>query len=312
MSAQRSTVGRIAPSPSGRMHLGNAFSALLAWAHARSRGGSFVLRLENLDERCRPKEHAEGVLEDLTWLGIDWDDDPVIQSDRIAAYDAALDAIGEKTELYPCFCTRSDLHVASAPHASDGSILYPGTCYGLDEGEREERMQTRRHALRLHVPDETIGFVDAIQGPYAQNLAANCGDFVLRRSDGVHAYQLVCVVDDAFSGVTDIVRGSDLLSSTPRQLLLYELLDAEPPRYAHHPLLLAPDGRRLSKRDGDLEIASLRERGVSSEEIVGHVATWAGQIDAPQPMTAAELANVFDLEKVPTDDLVVSLDSLGV
>ena len=189
-------VGRIAPSPSGLMHLGNAFSALLAWAFARSENGEFVVRLENLDERCQNPAYVKGVLDDLRWLGIEWDGEPFMQTERVAAYEVALGHIADKAELYPCFCSRADLHAASAPHASDGTPLYAGTCFSMDPDERDALALERRHALRLHVPDETISFVDAIQGPYAQNLASECGDFVLRRSDGVFAYQLVCVVDD--------------------------------------------------------------------------------------------------------------------
>lgn len=290
------------------MHFGNAFSAALAWASARSEDGSFLLRLEDLDERCGNPEHAERLIHDLSWLGLDWDGAPLVQSARLEAYEAALEAIGASAELYPCFCTRADLHAASAPHASDGTPIYTGTCYGLSEAEGRIRMRERdgRAALRLHVPDEELGFVDGLQGACSQNLARECGDFVVRRSDGVYAYQLACVVDDIASGVTEVVRGSDLLASTPRQLLLYRLLGARPPRFAHHPLLLAPDGRRLSKRDADLSIASLRERGAKPEEIIGRIARLAGQIDSEQPMSARELAGIFDWAKVPHEDVVVA------
>lgn len=292
------------------MHLGNAFSALLAWVQARAKDGEFVLRLENLDERCRPSEYTELLLEDLAWLGIDWDGEPIMQADRLAAYDEALDRIMAAAEVYPCFCTRADLHVASAPHASDGSVLYPGTCSHLEPAERAVRASSQRHALRLHVPDMCIAFDDAIQGEYAQNLRDESGDFVLRRSDGVYAYQLVCVVDDIFSGVTDVVRGRDLLSSTPRQMYLQQLLGADAPRYAHHPLLVAPDGRRLSKRDGDLEIAALRERGVKAEDIVGYLANLAGLIERNEPMTADELRSMFDANALESENITVSPESL--
>lgn len=310
MASNQTTIGRIAPSPSGRMHLGNAFSALLAWAHARSKGGSFILRLEDLDERCRRPEHHEGLLEDLSWLGLDWDGEPSLQTDRVQAYHYALEAIEKRAEVYPCFCSRADLHVASAPHASDGSVLYQGTCRALDDAEREQRMEDHRYALRLHVPDKVVSFDDEIQGPYEQDLTSECGDFVVQRSDGVYAYQLACVVDDIHSGVTDIVRGSDLLASTPRQLYLYELLDAPMPRYAHHPMLLAPDGRRLSKRDGDLEIASLRERGFAAADIVGYLAHLAGQSAEPTPLLASELLESFDIGTVPAADVIVDSESL--
>ena len=299
-------VGRIAPSPSGLMHLGNAFSALLAWAFARSENGEFVVRLENLDERCQNPAYVKGVLDDLRWLGIEWDGEPFVQTERVAAYEVALGHIADKAELYPCFCSRADLHAASAPHASDGTPLYAGTCFSMDPDERDALALERRHALRLHVPDETISFVDAIQGPYAQNLASECGDFVLRRSDGVFAYQLVCVVDDIAQGVTQVVRGSDLLSSTPRQALLYKLLDAPVPKFVHHPLLLAPDGRRLSKRDGDSTIAGMRARGVAPEAIVGYLAYLAGQVEVGESMGAPELLDIFDASRIPREDIRVA------
>ncbi|MFR7755571.1 MAG: glutamate--tRNA ligase family protein, partial [Bacteroidales bacterium] len=188
----------------------------------------------------------------------------------------------------------------------DGTPLYAGTCFSMDPDERDALALERRHALRLHVPDETISFVDAIQGPYAQNLASECGDFVLRRSDGVFAYQLVCVVDDIAQGVTQVVRGSDLLSSTPRQVLLYKLLDAPVPKFVHHPLLLAPDGRRLSKRDGDSTIAGMRARGVVPEAIVGYLAYLAGQVEVGESMGAPELLDIFDASRIPREDIRVA------
>lgn len=303
-------VGRIAPSPSGLMHLGNAFSALLAWAFARSENGEFVVRLENLDERCQNPAYVKGVLDDLRWLGIEWDGEPFVQTERVAAYEVALGHIADKAELYPCFCSRADLHAASAPHASDGTPLYAGTCYRMDASERATLATERRFALRLHVPDETISFVDAIQGPYAQQLASECGDFVLRRSDGVFAYQLVCVVDDIASGITQVVRGRDLLPSTPRQILLYELLDAPIPKFAHHPLLLANDGRRLSKRDGDSTIAGMREHGITPQAIIGYLAHLAGQVEAGECMNASELLDIFDATRIPKDDVQVDLRCL--
>lgn len=310
MSHDEHIIGRIAPSPSGYMHLGNAFSALLAWAFARSAAGNFIVRLEDLDERCQNPVYVQALLDDLRWLGIDWDGEPLVQTTRVHAYEEALERIAGHAELYPCFCSRADLHAASAPHASDGTPLYAGTCYVMDPALRDVRAASQRHALRLHVPDEVVSFVDAIQGPYAQNLASECGDFVLRRSDGVFAYQLVCVVDDIASGVTQVVRGSDLLSSTPRQVLLYELLGAPVPQFAHHPLLLAADGRRLSKRDGDSTIASMRERGISPDTIIGYLAHLAGQVAAGERMSAGELVEVFDADRIPREDMRVDLSCL--
>lgn len=305
MGRDRRIVGRIAPSPSGLMHLGNAFSALLAWAFARSENGEFVVRLENLDERCQNPAYVKGVLDDLRWLGIEWDGEPFVQTERVAAYEVALGHIADKAELYPCFCSRADLHAASAPHASDGTPLYAGTCFSMDPDERDALALERRHALRLHVPDETISFVDAIQGPYAQNLASECGDFVLRRSDGVFAYQLVCVVDDALTGCTQVVRGDDLLSSTPRQLFLYEQLGFMPPRFFHHPMLLSPEGRRLSKRDRDLDVGQLRKHHAMPEKLVGRLAFMLGIIEQPEPCRSDELIGEFSWAKLPSHDLVV-------
>lgn len=310
MASNETTKGRIAPSPSGRMHLGNAFSALLAWAHARSQDGGFLLRLEDLDERCRKPDLVEGLVDDLRWLGVDWDEEPVVQSRDIGRYEDALERIESRALVYPCFCSRADLHAASAPHASDGTPIYAGTCLELGEDEARERAARERHALRLHVPDEVVSFVDELQGACSQHLPTECGDFVLRRSDGVFAYQLACVVDDAASGVTEIVRGRDLISSTPRQMLLYGLLDAQAPRYAHHPLLLAQDGRRLAKRDDDLAVASLRAKGASPQDVIGHVAFLAGQIEALQPMDAGELVEIFDASRIPRADVVVTADDV--
>ena len=301
--------GRFAPSPSGRMHLGNAWSALLAWLSVRSRGGVMVLRLEDLDpDRCK-RPLCDGVEADLRWLGLDWDEggsaggDAYYQSQRGAYYQAALDRLRNMDLLYPCFCTRGQLHAPNAPHRSDGEVIYPGTCRELTEREREERAKTRRPALRIRVPDREITFTDLLQGTYQENLARDCGDFILRRSDGVFAYQLAVVVDDGLMGVNQVVRGSDLLTSTPRQIFLQRLLGYSTPEYCHVPLLCAPDGRRLSKREADLTLDSLRASGVRPEEIVGRLACCAGLMDRPEPISARELIPLFDLSKLPREDI---------
>ena len=240
-------VGRFAPSPSGRMHLGNVFSALMAWLSVRSAGGTMVLRIEDLDpDRCRP-EYAEQMKDDLRWLRLDWDTEQTPQSRRTEAYRERFERLREMGLVYPCYCSRGELHAASAPHASDGNVIYAGTCRNLTEEERAGK--TRRPAWRLIVPDEEFAFHDGLQGEYRENLARECGDFIIRRSDGVYAYQLAVVTDDAEAGVTQIVRGRDLLSSTPRQIYLQRLLGLPTPEYYHVPLLVAPDGRRLSKRE---------------------------------------------------------------
>lgn len=303
--------GRFAPSPSGRMHLGNAWSALLAWLAVRSRGGVMVLRLEDLDpDRCK-RPLCDGVEEDLRWLGLDWDEggsaggEVYYQSQRGAYYQAALERLEQMDLLYPCFCTRGQLHAPNAPHRSDGEVIYPGTCRNLTAGERAERAKTRRPALRIRVPDEEISFTDLLQGEFRENLARDCGDFILRRSDGVFAYQLAVVVDDALMGVNQVVRGSDLLTSTPRQIYLQQLLGYPTPEYCHVPLLCAPDGRRLSKREADLTLAALRAAGVRPEEIVGRLACCAGLIDRPEPIQPRELIPLFDLNQLPRADIPV-------
>ena len=309
MNNTKTLRGRFAPSPSGRMHLGNAWSALLAWLSVRSRGGTMVLRLEDLDpDRCK-RPLCDGVEEDLRWLGLDWDEGgsaggpEFYQSQRSEIYRAALEQLEQQGLLYPCFCTRGQLHAPNAPHRSDGEVIYPGTCRDLSAEERTVRARTRHPAVRIRVPDEEIGFVDRLQGAYDENLVRDCGDFILRRSDGVYAYQLAVVVDDALMGVTEVTRGSDLLTSTPRQIYLQQLLCFDTPDYCHVPLLCAPDGRRLSKRESDLTLQSLRERGVRPEEIVGRLACAAGLIDRPEPISARELVPVFDVHKLPKDDI---------
>ena len=298
--------GRFAPSPSGRMHLGNLWSCLLAWLAARSAGGGMVLRLEDLDpDRCRP-EFCDQVMRDLEWLGLDWDGQPIYQSRRTQAYAAAFHALEERGLVYPCFCTRAQRLAASAPHRSDGAALYSGRCRHLAPEARAALSARRVPAWRIQVPEETVSFRDKLQGDCAQNLAAECGDFILRRSDGVYAYQLAVVVDDAFQGVTQVVRGSDLLDSTPRQLWLQEQLGLPHPEYGHVPLLLAPDGRRLAKRDHDLELGQLRAR-YTAPQLLGRLACAAGLIPEYAPVAAGELVKEFSWEKVGKKDLVLEL-----
>lgn len=302
--------GRFAPSPSGRMHLGNAFCALLAWLSCRAAGGRMVLRIEDLDpDRSRP-QYARQLLEDLLWLGLDWDEGgakggpapPYCQSRCAGLYEQALAALGRAGLLYPCFCTRAELHAAEAPHASDGQLLYSGRCRALTPAQRQALRAGRRPAIRLRVPQRTIRFTDGCQGPQHQDLAAECGDFILRRSDGVFAYQLAVVCDDGRMGVTQVVRGRDLLPSTARQLYLYDLLGLPAPRFYHIPLLLAPDGRRLSKRDGDLDLGALRRR-TTAPQLIGQLAFWAGLLPAPEPADARDLIPLFRWEKVKKEDI---------
>lgn len=292
--------GRFAPSPSGRMHLGNVFSAMLAWLSVRSQGGEMVLRIEDLDpDRCRP-EYAETLKDDLRWLGLDWDREQTPQSRRTEAYAARFRQLEDL--VYPCYCTRTELHAASAPHASDGRVLYAGTCRSLTPAQRAA--QTKRPAWRLTVPDRVYGFTDGLQGYFEENLAKECGDFIIRRADGVYAYQLAVVTDDGEGGITQVVRGMDLLDSTPRQLYLYERLGLTPPEFYHVPLLVAPDGRRLSKREKDLDLGALRQR-LEPEQVLGRLAWLAGLLPEPEPMSARALVPVFQWKKVKKTPVVL-------
>ena len=304
------TVGRFAPSPSGRIHLGNILCCLLAWLSARQKGGRVVLRIEDLDTARCPRRYAVQMIQDLRWLGLDWDEgpetggpeEPYCQSRRTALYQAALEKLESQGLVYPCFCTRAELHAASAPHREDGLAVYSGACRNLSPTEQAERAKRRSPALRLRVPSEEWAFTDGHMGPCCQRLDRDCGDFLLRRSDGMFAYQLAVVVDDDAMGITEVVRGADLLSSTPRQLYLYRLLGLTPPRFIHFPLLLAPDGRRLSKRDADAGLDRLQDR-ITAAELLGKLAQLAGFHPSGEPGTAAELLAEFSWEKVPRENI---------
>lgn len=297
-------VGRFAPSPSGRMHLGNLFAALMAWCSVRAAGGEMVLRMEDLDPQRTNAVFADWIRRDLERFGMDWDREVPCQSTRTAAYDAAFAKLEALRLVYPCYCSRSQVHAASAPHLGQSEFVYAGTCRNLTEAERAA--QTRPPAWRLRAVDEEWVVCDGVQGRYSELLSRDCGDFVIRRADGVYAYQLAVVVDDADNGVTQVVRGRDLLASTPRQQYLFSLLGKPAPEYFHVPLLLAPDGRRLSKRDGDLDLGALLER-VSPEEIIGALAFAAGLLEKKVPISAAELATIFHWRKVQHDDITLTL-----
>lgn len=296
--------GRFAPSPSGRMHLGNVMSALMAWLSAKSQGGEIVMRIEDIDPDRSRREYALQILEDFRFLGLDWDDGPYWQSERGGIYEQVLAKMRDEGMTYPCYCSRAELHATQAPHASDGVFVYSGHCRDLTEAQRKELAKTRRAATRVRVPEITVAYEDGCRGAMQQNLAAECGDFILRRSDGAFAYQLAVVIDDAMMGVTQVVRGSDLIFSTPRQIWLHRLLGYEPPQFCHVPLLLAPDGRRLSKRERDLDMGALREK-YSAEEIIGKLAWLTGVIDRPEAVSARELAQEFAWDKVKKTDIFV-------
>lgn len=297
MEYGRTPVGRFAPSPSGRMHLGNVFSALLAWLSVKKQGGKIILRIEDLDPDRSKAEYADAIKRDLEWLGLTWDEESACQSQRTMRYQAAFDTLQSMGLVYPCYCTRAELHAASAPHASDGQAIYPGTC------RTRESIPDRRPAWRLLTENRVISFCDGLRGEYSENLEKECGDFIIRRSDGVYAYQLAVVVDDGEMGVTQVVRGSDLLSSTPRQLYLYELLGFDPPEFYHVPLLVSPDGRRLSKRDGDLDLSALREV-YAAQELIGILACAAGLLDKPISVSPEQLAGQFSWAQVTKEKTV--------
>ena len=296
-------VGRFAPTPSGRMHLGNVFAAMIAWLSVKSRGGHLVLRMEDLDTQRTSGEFAETMRQDLRWLGLHWDAETPPQSQRSAVYDTYFEKLREQALLYPCYCSRAQLHNVNAPHLSDGTYVYAGTCRDLTEDQRAA--MDRKPAWRVKVPDKVWTVNDLAQGTFRQNLITDCGDFVVRRADGVYVYQLAVVVDDGEAGVTEVVRGMDLLGSAPRQMYLQELFGFPHPSYGHVPMLLAPDGRRLSKRDRDLDLGELRKR-VTAEQLLGTLAFSAGIIDRKEALSARELAGEFSWEKLKGDAIYLN------
>ena len=303
-AAVSAVVGRFAPTPSGRMHLGNVFAALIAWLSVRSQGGTLVLRMEDLDTQRTSADFAAVLRDDLKWLGLHWDEETAPQSQRTAVYDRYFEKLMDEGLLYPCYCTRSQLHSVNAPHLSDGTYVYPGTCRNLTDPPAG-----RKPAWRVIVPDKEWRFTDLVQGDYSLNLLSGCGDMVVRRADGVYVYQLAVTVDDGEAGVTEVVRGMDLLSSAPRQMYLQEKLTFPHPVYGHVPMLLAPDGRRLSKRDRDLDLGVLRQR-LKPEELIGTLAFAAHLTEKNIPISAAELASIFDWEKLRGD--AIYLDSASI
>jgi glutamyl-tRNA synthetase len=302
--------GRFAPSPTGDLHLGGARTALAAWLAARAAGGDFVVRVEDLDgPRVVPGAEAR-ILEDLAWLGLAWDEGPDVggahapyrQSERRRRYDAAAAALVASGRAFPCWCSRAEVaRAATAPHGpGDDGPRYPGSCR-----ERTAGPPGRAPSLRLRVEPGEIAFVDGVHGPQREDVAAAVGDFVIVRADGVPAYQLAVVVDDAAMGVTDVVRGDDLLGSTARQLALYRALGLTAPRFAHVPLVLGPDGARLSKRHGAIGVRALRERGVAAARVVGILAATLGLCAAGAAVPAEELVAGFAVERVRREPTVV-------
>lgn len=300
-------VGRFAPTPSGEPHAGNLLCALLSYLSAKKKGGAYLVRIEDLDVARCPRAAGEKLLATLAYLGLQGDAPPLWQSERGNVYRAKEDVLRGVAEVYPCYCTRAALHAAEAPRLRDGGVVYAGTCRKRSESERAQLEKTRKPCYRIAVPDEHICFTDGVAGVYEQNLREACGDFILRRSDGVYAYQLAVAVDDGESGVTEVVRGNDLLTSTPRQIWLMRLLGYRPPTYYHIPLVCDPVGRKLSKSEGD-GMARLCDR-MSPQQILGKLAYAAGVWPQPCPATLRELTDAFAWDNVRKDKIVWQTES---
>ena len=303
--------GRFAPSPTGLLHVGSARTALAAWLSVRSRGGAFVWRIEDLDPPRAVPGTAEAAMEDARWLGLDWDEGPevegpfapYVQSERDAHYEAALDRLAEAERLFPCRVSRSDLReIASAPHGSSGLPPYPPKLRpkSLPAGwlARIRTKEDADAAFRFRIHDETVRFEDRVQGTVEERVSETTGDFVLKRRDGLFAYQLAVVVDDLAMGITEVVRGTDLLDSTARQIQLIEALGGPVPDYAHLPLVVNAEGEKLSKRDEGLTLRSLRETGARPEAVVGALAHSLGLIDRPEPIAARDLVPHFRWDRI--------------
>ena len=296
------------------MHLGNVFCALLSWLSAKSKGGEWVLRIEDLDPQRSKKDYALQLMDDLQWLDLPWDGEPVWQSQRGEIYEEYLQHLTDMGLTYPCYCTRADIMATQAPHETDGRVVYKGTCRPSAPSPltpHRSPLTVNRSPLeattRLIVPDCTIPFTDGHYGKHDINLAEHCGDYIIRRKDGAWAYQLAVVVDDALMGVTEIVRGRDLLLSSPQQIHLRELLFPSPLTvdFFHHPLLCNSEGQRLCKRDKSMDLEYLRRTGITPQEIIGKLAYLAGLTDTTTPITPSELLPLFSWKKVPTEDIIL-------
>jgi glutamyl-tRNA synthetase len=318
----RSVAGRLAPSPTGGLHLGHARTFLIAWLAARHAGGRVILRIEDLDVSRVRSESRQGALDDLHWLGLDWDEGPgvggpsapYVQSERTPIYDEILDRLKASESVYPCTCTRSDIErAASAPHPEEEGPTYPGTCAGRCAAESIE-LGDRPFAWRFRVPAGPVGWYDLFLGRVELEPARVGGDFVVARNRFGHSYQLAVMADDDAMGVTQVIRGVDLVPSTPRQILLYRRLGRPEPRFGHVPLAVTPDGRRLAKRDGSLKLAALRDAGVDSRRLVGALIHSCGWSPQPIPMHPRDAINRFDPSRLRPEPWVVTgewLERLG-
>lgn len=302
--------GRFAPSPTGYIHLGNVWTAFLAWLQVRQQKGTLILRIEDIDEQRSKSEYTQALLEDLAWLGLDWDEGPgkggpygpYIQQERYSLYEKALQVLQEKHLLYPCYCSRARLQAIGAPHEGERR-LYDGHCFGMTEEQR--RQMEREPSWRVHVPHFSISFTDGCYGPFSDYLPRVCGDFVVRRADGLYAYQLAVAIDDGSMGITHVLRGRDLLSSTAQQIWLMKVLGYTPPSYTHVPMLIDASGNRLSKRQQGITVRSLRERGVQADAILSALALAGGLVSEKRLYDKEELLCLCNFQKMTTHDIVL-------
>jgi glutamyl-tRNA synthetase len=298
-------VTRLAPSPTGAQHVGNARTYLIAWLAARSQSGRVVLRIEDIDSpRVKPGAAAQAC-DDLRWLGLDWDEGPLVQTQRLTLYQQALHQLQRQELVYPCTCSRSDIErAASAPHAEHEGPVYPGTCAGRRVVDAAA-MGDRPFAWRFRGSSHYWNFEDRFCGKLTLDPAKLGGDFVVWKAVGTPAYQLAVVVDDAANEITEVIRGDDLLPSTPRQLQLYAALGLQRPAFTHVPLVVGPDGRRLAKRHGDTRLSALRAAGVRAEMVLGLLAWSCGWLPEVAPVTARELVPLYRLDMIPRQPLVL-------
>lgn len=302
--------GRFAPSPTGYIHLGNVWTAFLAWLQVRQQKGTLILRIEDIDEQRSKPEYTQALLEDLAWLGLDWDEGPgkggpygpYIQQKRYSLYEKALQELQAKHLLYPCYCSRARLQAIGAPHEGEHR-LYDGHCYGMPEEQR--RQMERKPSWRVHVPHVSVSFTDGSYGPFSDYLPRVCGDFVVRRADGLYAYQLAVAVDDGSMGITHVLRGRDLLSSTAQQIWLMEVLGYTPPSYTHVPMLIDASGNRLSKRQQGITVRSLRDRGVQADAILSALALAGGLVSERRLYHKGELLRLCNFQTMTTHDIVL-------